>query len=78
LLVETYDYYGTKLPKLKDDEVALGAVVMIKLMTAEGNVVYREYKAPEIHPVEALGMVTTMQDSIKAVCMAGANRQQRP
>lgn len=75
--MQSYDYYGTALPKLNDDEVALGSVVMLKVMTADGRVVYREYKSPEIHAVEALGMAETMSDSLRQACMAGAQRPPR-
>lgn len=72
--METFDYYGTKLPKLGDDDVVLGSLVMIKMMNSDGKTVYREYRSSEIHPVEALGMVHTMTNSLEQACMAGATR----
>jgi len=67
--VETFNYYGVNLPKIDEGNIALGAVVSLKIMNAEGQVGYKEYKSSEIHAIEALGMVETFSDSIRYAIM---------
>ena len=65
-----WDYYGIPLPKLADDEIPLGIIVGMKTMK-DGKMQYREYKSSDMHAIEALGMVTTFSDSLRAHIMQG-------
>lgn len=47
-------------------------VVLAKCLDPEGNIRYREMTSQTLHPVEALGMVETMADTIRARLMNGA------
>lgn len=65
-------YAGLKLPDLADGELAMDAIVLVKVLDGEGVVRYREYKSASLHAVEALGMVATMEDTLRAGIMGGA------
>jgi hypothetical protein len=45
---------------------------MVKCLDPKGNVKYRELSSQTLHPVEALGMISTMEDTIRTKLMAGA------
>lgn len=47
-------------------------VVLIKMLDGEGQVRYREFKTNTLHSIEALGMVTTMADTLRASIMGNA------
>lgn len=49
-------------------------VLLVKCLDPEGNVKYRELTSRSLHPVEALGMVTTFQDSCRHKIMRDATR----
>lgn len=70
------NYYGVNLPVMPEGQVALGAMVCIKVLNEDGVTVYKEYKSPELHSVEGLGMAHTLVNSLEKACMAGA--QSRP
>lgn len=70
----TVNYAGVDLPVPEEGEVALGAVVLMKVLTVEGHVQYREFNSKELHPVEALGMADTFADS----CRIRLNKAARP
>lgn len=65
-------YAGVKLPDLAEGELAMDAIVLVKVLDAGGVVRYREYKSNSLHAVEALGMVATMEDTLRAGIMGGA------
>jgi hypothetical protein len=52
--------------------VALEGVLLVKYITEEGTIRYAEMATPTLHPVEALGMVTTAEDTIRARLMEGS------
>lgn len=66
------DYYGTALPKLDKGSMAVGAVVALKIINEDGHVQYQEFKSPEIHAIEALGMLDTFQDTLRSHIMSQA------
>lgn len=68
------DYYGVALPKLEDDHIPLGAVVALKSIDKDGRIVYQEFKSPEIHAIEALGMLDTFTDTMRHHIMGAAKR----
>ena len=68
-------YAGVKLPDLAEGELAMDAIVLVKILDAEGQVRYREYKSATLHSVEALGMVATMEDTLRSGIMGGARGQ---
>lgn len=72
-------YAGMNLPDPQPEEVALGAVVLMKIMKADGSVTYREVADMEgaLHPVEMLGMVETFSDSLRQLIM-GRYQAPRP
>lgn len=49
--------------------VPLDYLVMVKCLTPTGELRYREMASPTLHPVEALGMLTTMADTMRARLM---------
>lgn len=72
--VEVFDYYGVQLPTLEDGDVALEAVVLMKMMTKDGHHIYREFKSPTLHPMEALGMATSFTDTMRDKLMSKVRR----
>lgn len=65
------DYAGVELPDPRDGEMALGAVVLMKVMNPDGSIVYRECTSDSIHAIEMLGMVETFRDTLKHTIMGG-------
>lgn len=65
-------YCGIELPEPAEGEIAMEAVVLVKVMTKEGKITYREWASAALHPIEALGMASTFQDTLRATIMAGA------
>lgn len=63
-------YGGIDLPDPPKGEIALEAVVLIRCMGEDGSLKYREWKSNTLHPVEALGMVTTFSDTLRHMLMA--------
>jgi len=53
--------------------VPLEWVVMIKCLNPQGQVQYRELTSKTLHPVEALGMLTTMGDTMRNRLMRDAH-----
>jgi len=47
-------------------------IVLAKCLDPKGNVRYREMTSGTLHPVEALGMVETFSDTVRAKLMNGA------
>lgn len=72
---EFVGYYGCLLPVLKEGSVALGAVVLVKVMDEEGAICYHEF-ASGIMAVEQLGMLETASDTVRAQ-ITGAGRRLR-
>ena len=70
----TVDYMGIQLPVPEEGEVGLGAVVLMKLITNDGQVQYREFNSRDLHAIEALGMAETFSDS----CRLRLNKAARP
>lgn len=64
-------YGGLNLPEVAEGELMMEAIVMFKVLTPEG-VKYREFKTSTLHSVEALGMVSTMVDTLRAKIMRSA------
>jgi hypothetical protein len=70
-------YNGVILPDLKEGEIALGAVVLTKIMKPNGEITYREHAGESLHAIEMLGMVETFRDTLKTTIM-GSLRQAPP
>lgn len=66
-------YQGVDLPDERDGEMALEAILLFKVLLPSGSIQYREYKSANLHPIEALGMITTMEDTLRATIMRGAS-----
>lgn len=62
----------TLLPELGEGWVPLEALTIVKCLNPTGEIRYREMLSRNLHPVEALGMLTTMADTMRARLMAGA------
>ena len=56
-------------PAMEAGWVALDAVILVKCLDENGNVKFREMKTPNLHPVEALGMLVTAQDTYRQYLM---------
>lgn len=54
--------------------VPLDFVISVKCLDPEGQVAYREIYTKTLHPIEALGMLETASDSMRARIMRGARR----
>jgi len=52
--------------------VPLDWLIMVKCLDPKGNVRYRELSSTSLHPVEALGMLTTMGDTMRGRLMRDA------
>ena len=52
--------------------MALETVILVKALDPEGNIKYREMTSASLHPVEALGMLETMIDTVRARLMSSA------
>lgn len=68
----TLNYAGIELPGMADDEIAISAVVLLKVIRPDGRLSYREFKSPDLHLMEALGMATTYTDTCRQLLMKGA------
>jgi hypothetical protein len=53
-----------------DGWAPLEAFICVKYLDPAGNIRYKEIKTPTLHPIEALGMVTTAQDTLRSYIMA--------
>lgn len=60
---------GTPFFDLGKGWVPVDYLVMVKCLTPNGELRYREMASPTLHPVEALGMLTTMADTMRARLM---------
>lgn len=67
-------YNGVNLPDPPPGEIALGAVVLIKIMKGNGEIAYRECTSDSLHPIEMLGMTETFKDTLKAQIMGTLQR----
>ncbi len=55
--------------QLPDGAVAVDAVILIKFLDNEGVIRYGEILTSTLHPTEALGMLMTAEDSMRAFLM---------
>lgn len=62
---------GNPFPQFDKGVVVLESIWLAKVMEKDGSIKYREVMSKTLHPVEALGMVTTMQDSLRQRIMNG-------
>lgn len=67
-------YGGIGLPELKDNELILDGVFLLKVLGEDGSVYYREFKTPTLHAIEALGMTETFQDTLRQAIMNNARK----
>lgn len=66
------NYGGIDLPDPEDTgEIVLEACVLMKVIDKNGGVKYREWKSARLHPIEALGMITTFSDTLRQLIMSG-------
>ena len=61
--------YGIELPDLPEGAIPVDMVMLFKWVDPEGKVKYSEMKSANLHPVEALGMLTTASDTLRSMCM---------
>lgn len=52
--------------------VPIEFLLMVKCLDPKGRVRYREMSSTTLHPVEALGMLSTMEDTVRKKLMADA------
>lgn len=50
--------------------IPLDWVILVKCITPDGSVRYREMLSKTLHPVEALGMATTFEDTMRTRLMS--------
>lgn len=55
--------------KLPEGSVAIEAVILVKFLDNEGVIRYGEILTNGLHPTEALGMLCTAEDSVRAFLM---------
>lgn len=62
---------GIWFPSIDPEEyVPTDVILLIKgIDVKSGGMKYREYFAPNLHPIEQLGMITTAQDSLREMIM---------
>jgi hypothetical protein len=64
--------YGVEMPEMDDKFIPLDMIIVIKGMTEEGNIIYREMASPGLAPMERLGMATSYADTIRSILMRGS------
>lgn len=64
-----FNYYGVPLPTLGEGCLALGAILSVKYIDANGKIRFQEWKTPDLHSIEALGMIETFKDTVKSNIM---------
>jgi len=57
---------------LPEGAVALDGILLIKYIDEEGVIRYAEMSTAALHPIEALGMVKTAEDTLRAKLMIGS------
>lgn len=62
-------FYGLEMPELPEGAIPIDMVMLFKWVDPEGKVKYSEMKSNNLHPVEALGMIVTASDTLRAMCM---------
>lgn len=67
---------GISIPDPEEGWLYLDAVVLIKCMDDTGQIRYREIKSSSLTPVEALGMTETYCDTLRAMLMRRATRDE--
>lgn len=72
--MQYFDYYGIPLPHLSEGQVPLGAIVSIKTIDSDGKIMYQEFKSPDLHAIEGLGMLDTFADTLRAHIRSGTHR----
>ena len=65
---------GIRLPELKDEELVVDGIFLLKVLGQDGQIYYREFKTPTLHAIEALGMVETFQDTLRQAIMHNSRR----
>lgn len=64
--------------RLESGWVPLEWVIMVKCLDPEGRVRYREMTSKSLQPIEALGMLSTMEDTIRTKIMMSARSMKDP
>lgn len=49
--------------------IPIDYIVLVKCLAPNGQLRYREMTSPTMHPIEALGMLTTMEDTLRTRIM---------
>jgi hypothetical protein len=70
----TVDSNGLGFLNLGKGWMPLEYLVMVKCLDPKGQVRYREMSSTTLHPVEALGMLTTMGDTMRGRLMKDARQ----
>jgi hypothetical protein len=65
---------GIAIPDPDEGWLYLDAIVLIKCMDDQGDIRYKEIKSAGLTPVEALGMAETYSDTMRAMLMRRATR----
>jgi hypothetical protein len=70
----TPEFNGVGFLQLGEGWMPLEYLIMVKCLDPKGNVRYRELSSKTLHPVEALGMLTTMGDTMRSRLMREARQ----
>jgi hypothetical protein len=67
-------FLGLRLPSIPEGTVVVEAVMLLKVLRADGTVGYHEWKSATLHPMEALGMIESCSDTMRNQLMQSARR----
>lgn len=67
-------WMGLDLPEEMQGDTPIETILLAKVMRADGSIVYREWKSSTLHPMEGLGMATSLSDSFRDMLMKGSRR----
>jgi len=62
--------------ELPGDAIPLEGVLLVKYISEDGLIHYAEMCTPTLHPIEALGMVKTAEDTLRSRLMRGTREQE--
>jgi len=64
--------YGIEMPEMDDKFVPLDMIIVLKGLSEDGGIIYREMSSAGLAPMERLGMATSYADTIRSVLMRGS------
>jgi len=68
--------YGVEMPDMNDKNfMPLDMILVVKGMTEEGTITYREMASTGLAPMERLGMAVSYADTIRSILMRGSQER---